>query len=124
VYKRHIHAAERCVKVKVLKSPKAANLTWRLKTVKARGHVFVNGRVQGVFFRSQTKHNADRHDVTGWVRNLPDGRLEAVFEGEKEAVQTLIEFCKHGPSGARVTNVELTWETYTGEFDRFKIKYG
>jgi acylphosphatase len=94
------------------------------KTVKARAHVFVNGRVQGVFFRSQTKHNADRHNVTGWVRNLPDGRLEAVFEGEKETVQTLTEFCKHGPSGARVTNVELTWETYTGEFDRFKIKYG
>jgi acylphosphatase len=94
------------------------------KTVKARAHVFVNGRVQGVFFRSQTKHNADRHDVKGWVRNLPDGRLEAVFEGEKEAVQTLIEFCKHGPSGSRVTNVELTWETYTGEFDRFKMKYG
>jgi acylphosphatase len=94
------------------------------KTVKARAHVFVNGRVQGVFFRSQTKHNADRHDVTGWVRNLPDGRLEAVFEGEKDAVEKLIEFCRHGPSGARVTNVELTWETYTGEFDRFKIKYG
>ena len=110
--------------MKVLKSPKAANLTWKAKTVKARAHVFVNGRVQGVFFRSQTKHNADRHNVTGWVRNLPDGRLEAVFEGEKEAVQTLIDFCKHGPSGARVTNVELTWETYTGEFDRFKIKYG
>jgi acylphosphatase len=94
------------------------------KTVKARAHVFVNGRVQGVFFRSQTKNNADRNDVKGWVRNLPDGRLEAVFEGEKEAVQMLIDFCNHGPSGARVTTVELMWETYKGEFDRFKIKYG
>jgi len=95
----------------------------RLKRVKARAHVFVSGRVQGVFFRSQTKHNADRHDVKGWVRNLPDGRLEAVFEGEKEAVQTLIDFCKHGPSGARVTNFDLTWENYTGEFDRFKFSW-
>ena len=96
----------------------------RRKSVKARAHVFAGGRVQGVFFRSETKHRADRHDLTGWVRNLPDGRVEAVFEGEKEAVQTLIEFCKHGPFGAKVTNFELTWENYTGEFDRFKIKYG
>jgi acylphosphatase len=92
--------------------------------VKTRAHVFVTGRVQGVFFRSATKHNAERHDIKGWVRNLPDDRLEAVFEGEKEAVQTLIDFCKHGPSGAKVTNIDLKWETYTGEFDRFKIKYG
>jgi acylphosphatase len=92
--------------------------------VKARAHVLVSGRVQGVFFRSQTKHKADYHDVKGCVCNLPDGRVEAVFEGEKDAVQKLIEFCKHGPSGARVTDLDLTWETYIGEFDRFKIKYG
>ena len=92
--------------------------------MKARAHVFVSGRVQGVFFRSQTKHNADRHGVNGWVRNLPDGRLEAVFEGEEEAVQALVDFCKQGPSGARVTNMDLTWEDYTGKLDRFQIKYG
>jgi acylphosphatase len=96
----------------------------RRKNVKARAHVVVSGRVQGVFFRSQTRHNADRYDVKGWVRNLPDGRVEAVFEGEKEAVEELIEFCKHGPSGARVANVDLTWEPYSGEFDKFRIKYG
>jgi acylphosphatase len=94
------------------------------KNLKARAHVFVSGRVQGVFFRSETKHNADRHDVKGWVRNLPESRVEAVFEGENEAAEALIEFCKQGPYGARVTNVDLTWENYTGEFDRFKIKYG
>ena len=94
------------------------------KNLKARAHVFVSGRVQGVFFRSETKHRADRHDVKGWVRNLPDDRVEAVFEGEKEDVEALIDFCKHGPYGARVTNVDLTWENYTGEFDKFKIKYG
>ena len=92
--------------------------------MKARAHVFVSGRVQGVFFRSETKRKADRHEVKGWVRNLPDDRVEVVFEGEKEAVKALIEFCKHGPSGARVTKVDLTWENYTGEFDRFKMKYG
>ena len=91
--------------------------------MKARAHVFVTGRVQGVFFRSQTKHKADRHDVKGWVRNLPDGRVEAVFEGEKDDVQTLIAFCKRGPSGARVTNLDVTWETYTGEFDRFTFSW-
>lgn len=91
--------------------------------MKTRAHVFVTGRVQGVFFRSETKRNADRHDVKGWVRNLPDGRVEAVFEGEKEAVQTLIAFCEHGPSYAEVTGVDVTWETCTGDFDRFKIKY-
>ncbi len=92
--------------------------------MKARGHVFVSGRVQGVFFRSETKHKADRYDVKGWVRNLPDGRVEAVFEGEEEAVKALIEFCKRGPSGARVTNVDLRWEKFTGEFDAFRVRYG
>jgi acylphosphatase len=89
-----------------------------------RAHVFVCGRVQGVFFRSETKRKADSYGVKGWVRNLPDGRAEAVFEGETEAVKALVEFCKRGTSGARVTNVDLTWENCTGEFDGFKIKYG
>jgi acylphosphatase len=95
----------------------------KAKNMKARAHVFVSGRVQGVFFRSETKRKADSHSVNGWVRNLPDARVEAVFEGKEEAVKALVEFCKRGPSGARVTNVDLTWETCTGEFDGFKIKY-
>jgi acylphosphatase len=92
--------------------------------MKTRAHVFVSGRVQGVFFRSETKHKAESHNVKGWVRNLPDGRVEAVFEGEEEAVKALIEFCKRGPSGARITNVDLRWENFTGEFDAFKVRYG
>ncbi|MBN1358089.1 acylphosphatase [Candidatus Bathyarchaeota archaeon] len=92
--------------------------------VKGCAHVFITGRVQGVFFRLETKHNADLYDVKGWVRNLPDGRVEAVFEGEKDAVEKLIAFCKHGSSGAKVTNLELMWEPYTGTFDRFRLKYG
>ncbi len=91
--------------------------------MKARVHVFVSGRVQGVFFRSQIKRKAEACGVNGWVRNLPDSRVEAVFEGEEAAVKALVEFCKRGPSGAAVTNVDLTWENYTGEFVGFKIKY-
>jgi len=92
--------------------------------MKARAHVLVTGRVQGVFFRTETKHKADRYGVKGWVSNLPDGRVEAVFEGEEESVRALVEFCNRGPPGARVTSVDLTWEDFTGEFDGFKIKYG
>ena len=92
--------------------------------MKARAHVFVDGRVQGIFFRQDTKHEADNRSVKGWVRNLADGRVEAVFEGEEEAVKALIEFCKRGPPMARVTNVDIRWESYSGEFDGFKIKYG
>ena len=92
--------------------------------MKTRAHIFVTGKVQGVFFRLETKRNANRHNVKGWVRNLPDGRVEAVFEGEDEAVKVLIEFCKRGPSGATITNVDLTWENFTGEFDAFKVRYG
>ena len=92
--------------------------------MKARAHVFVSGRVQGIFFRSETKHKAESHNVKGWVRNLPDGRVEAVFEGKEEAVKALIEFCKRGPSGAMVTNVDLRWEKFAGEFGAFRVRYG
>lgn len=92
--------------------------------MKVRAHVYVSGRVQGVFFRSETQDEALRHGVTGWVRNLPDGKVEAVFEGEKKAVEKLIEFCRRGPPGARVTKVDISWEPYTGEFKDFKIRYG
>ncbi len=90
---------------------------------KVRAHVFVSGRVQGVFFRYETRQHARRVGVTGWVRNLPDGRVEAVFEGEKEAVDYMIEFCRRGPPAARVEKVEVIWEPYKGEFDSFTIRY-
>jgi acylphosphatase len=86
--------------------------------------VIVSGRVQGVFFRSETQDEARRQGVTGWVQNLPDGRVEAVFEGEQINVERLINFCKKGPPGARVTNVKVAWENYTGEFRDFRIRYG
>jgi acylphosphatase len=87
-----------------------------------RAHVFVSGRVQGVFFRSEIGSLAGRLDVKGWVRNTADGRVEAVLEGEESNVKRLIDFCKRGPPGARVTNVNVAWETYTGEFPDFEVR--
>jgi len=89
--------------------------------MKVEAHVFVIGRVQGVFFRSETRRKARKHNVTGWVRNLPDGRVEAIFEGEKKNVEKLIEFCKRGPPGARVTRTKVVFEIYSGEFVDFQI---
>lgn len=91
--------------------------------MKARAHVFVSGRVQGVFFRWETREQALKRNVKGWVRNLPDGRVEAVFEGEKGDVERMVEFCRRGPPGAKVSNVEVEWEEYKGEHEDFEIRY-
>ena len=91
--------------------------------MKTRAHVFVNGRVQGVFFRSETKYEARKHSVKGWVRNTPDNRVEAVFEGEEENVKRLVEFCKRGPPAARVTQFDVKLEPYSGNFADFEIEY-
>ena len=91
--------------------------------MKTKAHVFISGRVQGVFFRVETKYEADKRKIKGWVRNLPDGRVEAVFEGEKDSVDELIEFCRKGPLGARVENIKVIWEDYSEEFEDFKILY-
>ena len=92
--------------------------------MKVRAHVFISGRVQGVFFRSEMKHEAKKQGITGWVRNLPDGRVEAVLEGEEPSVKELVEFCRKGPSGARVANLNVQWEAYTGEYGDFEIRSG
>jgi len=91
--------------------------------MKVRAHVFVTGRVQGVFFRSETRYEAEKNRVTGWVRNLSDNRVEAVFEGEEEDVKQLVEFCSHGPPAAKVTENETKWETYSGSFTDFEIRW-
>ncbi|MCW4015860.1 MAG: acylphosphatase [Candidatus Bathyarchaeota archaeon] len=87
-----------------------------------RAHIFVSGRVQGVFFRVETRHEAMKRNVTGWIRNTSDGKVEAIFEGEKENVDGLIDFCRNGPPEARVTQLDIQWEEYTGDFNNFKIR--
>jgi acylphosphatase len=89
--------------------------------MKVRAHVFVSGRVQGVFFRVKTRNEAEKRTVTGWIRNTSRNRVEAIFEGEKANVEQLINFCRRGPPNARVTGIDFQWETYTGEFEAFKI---
>lgn len=75
-----------------------------------RAHVYVAGKVQGVFFRATTRDTAQEHGVNGWVKNLDDGRVEAVFEGDADAVQAMINFCHDGPERARVDEVTVDWE--------------
>ena len=91
--------------------------------MKARAHVWVEGYVQGVFFRYETSKVARSFNVNGWVRNLPDGRVEAVFEGEKENVEEMVKFCRRGPPGAQVDDVEVKWKPYKGEFSGFDVCY-
>ncbi|HMK93990.1 MAG TPA: acylphosphatase [Candidatus Limnocylindrales bacterium] len=91
--------------------------------VNSRAHVIVSGQVQGVFFRQSTREKSQMRGVTGWVRNLPDGRVEAVFEGEEEDVKALVDFCRKGPRGAVITNVDVAFERFSGEFQNFRITY-
>jgi acylphosphatase len=93
-----------------------------MRNMKVRTHILVSGRVQGVFFRVETRYKAMKRNVAGWVRNTSGGRVEAIFEGEREDVEKMIEFCKRGPSGARVAKVDVQWEEYSGEFKDFKIR--
>lgn len=91
--------------------------------MKTRAHVFIGGRVQGVFFRQATKREADSLGVKGFVQNLPDGRVEAVFEGEEDVVNMMVDFVRHGPSTAKVSSFSLVWEECTGEFRGFRVAY-
>lgn len=90
--------------------------------IEVRAHVFISGRVQGVFFRQDTKLHAEMLGVKGWIRNLVDGRVEAVFEGEESAVKNVVEYCRHGPKNAKVENVEVSRENYSGDFFDFQIR--
>jgi acylphosphatase len=92
--------------------------------MKARAHVYISGRVQGVFFRYETQALAQELGVGGWVRNTLDGRVEAIFEGEKEKVERMLDFCRRGPPGAMVSDIEVKWESHRGEFSGFGIRYG
>lgn len=80
-----------------------------------RAHVWVSGRVQGVFFRSCTEDEARARGVAGWVRNARDGRVEAVFEADRAAVEAMVRWCHRGSPGAAVSGVEVAWEGPQGE---------
>lgn len=85
-----------------------------------RVHVHVSGKVQGVFYRESTREEAERLGLFGWVKNLPDGRVEAVFEGETSAVDEMLRWCEHDPGHASVESVEATEEEVRGE-TRFEV---
>ena len=89
--------------------------------MEVRAHVLLEGKVQGVFFRSEIKRRAVNLDLKGWVRNLPDGKVEAVFEGQRESVVTIVEFCIRGPMNAIVTHFTIVWESFVDEFRDFRI---
>jgi acylphosphatase len=82
---------------------------------KVRARIVISGRVQGVFFRQETKDRARTLSVTGWITNRSDGRVEAVFQGSRESVDSMIEWCRQGPSLADVESVEVNWESPTDE---------
>ena len=86
-------------------------------------HVFISGKVQGVFFRAETQRAATGLKLNGWVRNVPDGRVEAVFEGEDTNIDKMLAWCHIGPPAARVQEVIAEEALYTAEFENFIIKY-
>jgi len=90
---------------------------------KQRIRLFVTGKVQGVFFRQALKVMAKKNDVFGWVKNLKDGRVEAVLEGDEEKVNRLVEWAHGGPANARVEDVDIRNEKFTGEFSTFDVLY-
>ncbi len=90
--------------------------------MKVRAHILVKGRVQGVFFRFSTREEAQKRSIVGWIRNLPDGCVEAIFEGEKGKVRAMIDFCRVGPPRANVIRVDVTWGEVDGFYDTFRIR--
>lgn len=88
-----------------------------------RLHVYISGHVQGVFFRDWTRRNAQELGLKGWVKNLPDRRIEAVFEGPKAKLEEMLRRCLDGPGAAKVEHVDVIWEKATDEFKTFEIIY-
>ena len=92
-------------------------------TRKTSVHIVVSGVVQGVFFRAHTQNAAQHFGLSGWVRNLRDGRVEIVAEGPHAALNQLVLWCQTGPPHARVDDVEATWGKATGKFESFEIRH-
>ena len=98
-------------------------MTGQANTKQARAHVYISGRVQGVSFRWNTQYQAQQLGLTGWVKNLWDGRVEALFEGDEAAVRQAVAWCYTGERPARVDHVEVRYEQPTGEFGSFRITF-
>ena len=88
-----------------------------------RRHILISGRVQGVCFRAEAKIRASRLGISGFIKNLEDGRVEATIEGEEKKVEKFVKWTKRGPMFAKVTNVEIMEENYKNEFSKFNIVY-
>jgi len=88
---------------------------------RTRAHVFVSGNVQGVYYRANTRDTAEKRDIDGWVRNLSDGRVEAVFEGPESTVEEMVEWCHTGSPAADVDDVSVEYDSPEGE-DGFRIR--
>ncbi|MCL5256647.1 MAG: acylphosphatase [Chloroflexi bacterium] len=84
-------------------------------------HIWVSGRVQGVFYRDSIRHEAIKHGIKGWVKNLPDGKVEAVLEGQRQALEEVARWAWHGPPTAVVREVKLEWEAYSGQYRNFSV---
>ncbi|MCQ5376107.1 MAG: acylphosphatase [Methanomassiliicoccales archaeon] len=91
--------------------------------MKARAEVKFSGKVQGVYFRAYTKRFADELGVVGFVKNMPDGSVYAVFEGEKELIDEVVRKLREEHPYARVNSIEIKWSSFRDEFDEFKILY-
>jgi acylphosphatase len=85
-------------------------------------HAVITGQVQGVSFRYFTYHEALKLGLKGWVRNLRDGRVEALFEGEQESIERVLGWCKLGPPAARVEEVQVEWQPPSGKLDAFRVR--
>lgn len=88
-----------------------------------QAHIFIEGFVQGIGFRQFVKKEAVKRNIYGWVRNLPDGRVEALLAGDQKFVEQLIELCRKGPMLSAVDNVEVLWEDYDNHYTAFEISH-
>jgi acylphosphatase len=93
-----------------------------MKNSGERAHVYVSGQVQGVFFRDSTREKAEQLGLAGWVQNLPDGRVEALFEGPPEKVREMVQWCEQGPSHAAVEEVETEFDAAQGDLTGFEVR--
>jgi acylphosphatase len=86
-----------------------------------RAHVLVSGQVQGVFFRDSTRQKAEELGLSGWVKNVPEGQVEALFEGPSQSIREMVDWCKEGPQRASVENVDVDFESAGGDLETFEV---